>query len=44
VVAAYGGIQSIPTTFVVDRDGFVRAGKVGFPGKEYFDKIIQKLM
>jgi thiol-disulfide isomerase/thioredoxin len=44
VVDAYGGVQGIPTTFVVDRDGYVRDGRVGFPGKEYFDNMIKQLM
>jgi thiol-disulfide isomerase/thioredoxin len=44
VVATYGGINSIPTTFIVDRDGYLRDGRVGFPGKEYFTKVIADLM
>ena len=44
VVAAYGGIRSIPTTFVVDKEGYLRDGRVGFPGKEYFTKVIDTLM
>jgi thiol-disulfide isomerase/thioredoxin len=44
VVAAYGGISSIPTTFVVDKEGYLRDGRVGFPGKEYFTKVIEVLM
>jgi cytochrome c biogenesis protein CcmG/thiol:disulfide interchange protein DsbE len=44
VVGKYGGIRSIPTTFVVDREGYLRDGRVGFPGKEYFKQIINHLM
>ena len=44
VVATYGGIASIPTTFVVDREGYLRDGQVGFPGKEHFTKVINALM
>jgi peroxiredoxin len=44
VVSIYGGIQSIPTTFVVDRDGFLRDRQVGFPGKEYFIQVVNFLM
>ena len=44
VTAMYGGIRSIPTTFVVDRDGFLRDGRVGFPGKEYFQQVINALL
>lgn len=44
VVGTYGGIQSIPTTFVVDREGYLRDRLVGFPGKEYFVKVVNFLM
>jgi peroxiredoxin len=44
VVRTYGGINSIPTTFVVDRDGYLRDRMVGFPGKEYFVRVIEFLM
>lgn len=40
VVSDYGGISAIPTTFVVDRDGYLRDMQRGFPGKEYFEKVI----
>jgi peroxiredoxin len=44
VVKKYGGISGIPTTFVVDRDGYLRDRMVGFPGKDYFDQVINFLM
>lgn len=44
VVAMYGGIRSIPTTFIVDRDGYLRDGRVGFPGKDYFITVINTLL
>jgi thiol-disulfide isomerase/thioredoxin len=44
VVSAYGGISAIPTTFVIDKDGYLRDMKRGFPGKEYFEKVISALM
>jgi len=44
VVQKYGGINSIPTTFIVDRDGYIRDGMVGFPGKDYFVQTIKNLM
>ena len=44
VVRKYGGISGIPTTFVVDRDGYLRDRMVGFPGKDYFDQVINFLM
>ena len=44
VVAMYGGIRSIPTTYIVDRDGYIRDGRIGFPGKDYFVEVIKYLM
>lgn len=44
VVGKYGGIKSIPTTFIVDRDGYLRDRRVGFPGKDYFVQVINFLM
>jgi cytochrome c biogenesis protein CcmG/thiol:disulfide interchange protein DsbE len=44
VVRKYGGITGIPTTFIVDRDGYIRDGKQGFPGKDYFTQAIKYLM
>jgi len=37
----YGGIESIPTTFVVDRDGKVVEMIIGSRPKEVFESIIQ---
>ena len=44
VVQKYGGIQSIPTTFIVDQDGYIIDGMIGFPGKDYFVQKIKNLM
>jgi peroxiredoxin len=44
VEATYGPISSIPTTYVVDRDGYIRDGMRGFPGKDYLVKVINHLM
>jgi thiol-disulfide isomerase/thioredoxin len=44
VVASYGGIQSIPTTFIVDRDGRVRDMVVGYHEKQYFKEKIESLL
>jgi cytochrome c biogenesis protein CcmG/thiol:disulfide interchange protein DsbE len=44
VVSSYGGIGAIPTTFIVDKEGFVRDMQRGFPGKEYFEKVVAALM
>jgi peroxiredoxin/tetratricopeptide (TPR) repeat protein len=37
---AYGGIQSIPTTFIIDRKGNIVDGVVGGRPKSYFEKKI----
>ena len=44
VVAEYGGIRSIPTTFVIDAEGRLRDGRVGFPGKDIFKNVIEAIM
>jgi cytochrome c biogenesis protein CcmG/thiol:disulfide interchange protein DsbE len=43
-VKAYGGVRSIPTAFLIDRDGKVRARWVGLQGKEVFRNEIVKLL
>ncbi len=44
IVGAYGGIQSIPTTFIVDKEGKVRQGVIGYRPKNYFTSIIDTLL
>ena len=44
VVAAYGGIRSIPTAFLVDRNGNVRKRYVGLQPKEVFEKDVAALL
>jgi cytochrome c biogenesis protein CcmG/thiol:disulfide interchange protein DsbE len=41
VVDAYGGVNSIPTTFFVDRKGNVVKKHVGYMSKEEFEKNIR---
>ena len=43
VSAAYGGISSIPTTFIIDRQGKLVDGVVGSREKAYFEKKIGSL-
>lgn len=44
VVAAFGGIEGIPTTFLIDRQGMIRDRKVGMePTAEYEKKIVALL-
>jgi thiol-disulfide isomerase/thioredoxin len=41
VVGAFGGLDAIPTTFLIDRDGNIRDKKVGAePAAEYERKIL----
>lgn len=39
----YGGIQSIPTTFVIDKNGKARGMHVGFAEREVFEKEVEAL-
>ncbi len=41
---AFGGILGLPTTFVVDPDGTIRARAVGYHPREYFEGWIKKLL
>jgi peroxiredoxin len=40
VVAAFGGVEAIPTTLLIDRDGQVRDRKLGMVEKEEYEKRI----
>ena len=44
VIYAYGGIRSIPTTFVLDKEGKVRQGVQGWKPKTFFTNIIDPLL
>ncbi|MBU1061401.1 MAG: TlpA family protein disulfide reductase [Candidatus Omnitrophica bacterium] len=44
VTDLYGGIVSIPTTFVIDRDGRIRKRYIGYRDKEVFKKDIKELL
>ena len=44
IVQAYGGIQSIPTTFIINRNGEVVERKIGARPVEYFENIISQLL
>ncbi len=43
-VRAFGNIQSIPTTFIVDQEGFIIKKYVGYKPESVFDADIQKLL
>ena len=42
IAEAYGGIQSIPTTFIIDRQGNIVQKIVGSQSKEAFVAALQK--
>ena len=44
VVEAYGGIDAIPTTFVIDRQGRIVSPHMGYDDKKVFEKEIQSLL
>ena len=41
---AFGGIEAIPTTFVIDREGRIVKQHLGFTEKEEFEKEIKPLL
>ncbi len=41
---AYGGIQGIPTTFLIDREGKIAKKYIGYQDKEVFEKEIRRLL
>ncbi|MBU0759678.1 MAG: TlpA family protein disulfide reductase [Candidatus Omnitrophica bacterium] len=40
----YGGIVSIPTTFIIDRNGNLRKRHVGYQGKTIFENEVKELL
>ncbi len=40
----YGGLEALPTTFVIDRNGRIAAVHVGLTGKKDFEDAIEKLL
>lgn len=40
----YGSIEAIPTTFIVDKKGFIAEQHIGFFEKEKLEKILQSLL
>jgi len=40
----YGGLEALPTTFVIDRDGRIAAVHVGLADKEDFENAIENLL
>ncbi|HYL85868.1 MAG TPA: TlpA disulfide reductase family protein [Candidatus Angelobacter sp.] len=44
VSQSYGGIDSLPTTFIIDRDGRIAFVHMGLVGKETYEKEIRNLL
>jgi thiol-disulfide isomerase/thioredoxin len=44
VIAAYGGIEAIPTSFLVDKEGNVRQWVQGYRPKAFFTRLIDSLL
>lgn len=44
VVSAFGGVDSIPTTFLIDRDGKIRDKKIGAMPTDEYEKKIQAVL
>lgn len=44
VTDAYGGIDAIPTSFFVDRNGRVLLRHVGYMSKEDFEKAVRSVL
>jgi peroxiredoxin len=40
----YGGVDSLPTTFVIDRDGKIATSHIGLVGKSTYEKEIAQLL
>jgi peroxiredoxin len=44
VAMAYGGINSIPTTFVINREGEVVTYKIGYQPIEFFEQTLSEIL
>lgn len=44
VAEAFGGIESIPTALVIDREGRIVVKHVGYVDRETFEKEIKRLL
>lgn len=44
VVEAFGGVEAIPTTFVIDREGRIQHKKVGAVKEEEFESVLKKFL
>lgn len=44
MVRAFGGVEVIPTTFLIDRDGQIRHRKVGVMHREDYEPLVRSLL
>ena len=44
VVQQYGGIEAIPTTFIIDKNGYIADSQVGLLSKELLEKALKSLL
>ena len=44
VSGAFGNVQALPTTFVIDRENKIRFKKVGAASEEEFEKVLKQLL
>jgi len=44
IVEAFGGVRSIPTTFIIDREGRIASKHIGYQSKEAFEREIKALL
>lgn len=44
VAAQYGGIESLPLTLIIDREGRIAARHVGLTSKSNFERKIRELL
>ncbi len=44
IVDAFGGVEAIPTTFIIDRSGMIRYRKVGAMPKAEFEDILRPFL
>ncbi len=44
IQSAFGSMEAIPTTFLIDRDGKIRDRKVGAESKDEYEKKVVSLL
>ena len=44
LVEAFGGVEAIPTTFLIDREGRVRHKKIGGMGHADYEALVKQVL